>query len=260
MDFLFQKCLVQKRDQLFAQSYRLDYRMEEIKYINSIIQKDIRTEYGGILQRLKAVEGHKLALLQHEMSNLQLNSELINEILTSFIADTKKDVNPLRFMVKLGIMKANIDQIMTKPFRKDIEVFPNDMPRELMEFREKVEGCRKQEALVSMKDQVIWNLVSQKKNIAKNAVKNLDGAASEEVKRWIELLKGWEEERKAYDQICYFCGDRLDGKNVNKKCKINQDHKLYMNFKGFTQRTPPNSFFGTKRHYWAPPDLDQYDG
>jgi hypothetical protein len=42
--------------------------MEEIKYVKSVIEQDAKTEFGGIIERLKNAEGKKLSVLQHMMS------------------------------------------------------------------------------------------------------------------------------------------------------------------------------------------------
>lgn len=77
MDRIIKECLVQKRDQIEAQVYRLDYRMEEIKYVKSVIEQDAKTEFGGIIERLKNAEGKKLSVLQHMMAQIQLDVDEI---------------------------------------------------------------------------------------------------------------------------------------------------------------------------------------
>lgn len=63
--------LVDKRDKIIAQLHRLEYRVEEIRFVKNIIARDIRSEYSGILERLKSHEGVKLAELSHEVSLAQ---------------------------------------------------------------------------------------------------------------------------------------------------------------------------------------------
>lgn len=63
--------LVEKRDKIIAQLHRLEYRSEEIKFVKNIISRDIRSEYAGILERLKHVEGVKMANISHEVSLVQ---------------------------------------------------------------------------------------------------------------------------------------------------------------------------------------------
>ncbi len=45
--------MLQKKDQLLAQVHRVEYRIEEIRYIKSIIERDVRSEYSAMLSRLQ---------------------------------------------------------------------------------------------------------------------------------------------------------------------------------------------------------------
>ena len=56
---------------LLAQMHRISYRMDETSYVRSIIEKDARGEFSGVIDRLKNNEGQKLAIIQNEMSQLQ---------------------------------------------------------------------------------------------------------------------------------------------------------------------------------------------
>jgi palmitoyltransferase len=49
---------------------KIEYRIEEIKYVKTIVERDARAEYSSILERLKSSEGSKLALLHHEIAEL----------------------------------------------------------------------------------------------------------------------------------------------------------------------------------------------
>jgi hypothetical protein len=55
--------VVPKRAQLIAQIVRLDHRIDEVKTVKSVIEKDIRNEYGAIMERLRSSEGVKMAVL-----------------------------------------------------------------------------------------------------------------------------------------------------------------------------------------------------
>ena len=55
--------LVPKRAQLIGQIVRLDHRLDEIKAVKGVIEKDIRDEYAAVMARLKSAEGVKLAVL-----------------------------------------------------------------------------------------------------------------------------------------------------------------------------------------------------
>jgi len=73
--------LVPKRAQLIAQIVRLDHRIDEVKTVKGIIEKDIRNEYGAIMERLRSSEGVKMAVLQHDIAEVQKDITRIDEIL-----------------------------------------------------------------------------------------------------------------------------------------------------------------------------------
>jgi palmitoyltransferase len=59
----------------------LDHRLEEIKAVKQVIERDIRNEYAAIMERLKSAEGIKTAVLQHDIAELQKDITRIDEVL-----------------------------------------------------------------------------------------------------------------------------------------------------------------------------------
>ena len=64
------QALVPKRAQLIGQIVRLDHRLDEIKTVKGVIERDIRNEYAGLMERLKSAEGVKTAVLQHDIAEV----------------------------------------------------------------------------------------------------------------------------------------------------------------------------------------------
>ena len=60
---------------------RLDHRLDEIKTVKNVIERDIRNEYAGIMERLRSAEGVKTAVLQHDIAEVQKDITRIDEIL-----------------------------------------------------------------------------------------------------------------------------------------------------------------------------------
>ncbi len=60
---------------------RLDHRIDEVKTLKGVIEKDIRNEYGAIMERLRSAEGVKMAVLQHDIAEVQKDITRIDEIL-----------------------------------------------------------------------------------------------------------------------------------------------------------------------------------
>jgi palmitoyltransferase len=55
--------LAPKQNQLRAQIVRVEHRLNEVRSVKQVIERDIRNEYAGIIERLKSAEGVKTAVL-----------------------------------------------------------------------------------------------------------------------------------------------------------------------------------------------------
>ena len=64
----------------------------------------------------------------------------------------------LGFLHKYKTLNDNIEYSITKQFKVEIDVFPNDLPRELAERRVLMEHYEEQRRLLKFKDDVIWKL------------------------------------------------------------------------------------------------------
>ena len=62
--------LVPKRSQLVAQIVRIDNRLDEIKTVKKIIERDIKNEFAGLIERLSSAEGVKTAVLSHDIAEV----------------------------------------------------------------------------------------------------------------------------------------------------------------------------------------------
>ena len=156
--------LVPKRAQLIGQIVRLDHRLDEVKTVKSVIERDIRNEYAGIMERLRSAEGVKTAVLQHDIAEIQKDITRIDEILMfmeeiAVGSDNAKNKtgnaqaegdkegslltpqpaaqatgpNQFGFLHSYRQVNENLEYAVTKQFKVDIEIYPNDLPRELAE-------------------------------------------------------------------------------------------------------------------------------
>ena len=64
IDEQLKKDILLKRDALIAHIHRLTYRIEEMKYVRTIIERDSKSEHQGLNERLKAAEIEKTSILQ----------------------------------------------------------------------------------------------------------------------------------------------------------------------------------------------------
>lgn len=65
---------------------RLDRRLDEIKTVKGVIERDIRNEYAAIMERLRSAEGVKCAVLQHDIAEVQKDITRIDQCL-DFVSD-----------------------------------------------------------------------------------------------------------------------------------------------------------------------------
>lgn len=215
--------LIQKRDQLEAQLYRLDYRMEEIKYVRGVIEQDAKIEFGGILERLKSHEGKKLSVLQHMMAEVQKDVDNVNLLTKEFTELTNQGQSDLNFMIKSPSIAQNIEFLLNKPFKREINVTPYDLPRELAILRKEVEECLLLEKLDKMKTEIIKNLFEVTKQAQKDVIDGLDVAANEELGQWAMLAEKYSDELAQFQLICYYCGCPLTNDSVNEPCVVNAE-------------------------------------
>lgn len=223
--------LIPKRTQLIAQITRIDYRVEEIKTVKGIIYRDIKNEYGGIVERLNSAEGVKLAILQYDIAELQKDVNRIDGILQhldelngvappqsaattppppapapgqNLVQQVGVEINQVGFLMKYKNLQEDIDELITKQFKVDIPVIPNDMPRELAEKRVQHEEYNKQKELLKEKNDVILKLVEEMKVREKTIKDELDKQTKAHVAQSLTLLDDYAVELKKFQLICTF--------------------------------------------------------
>ena len=296
--------LIPKRTQLIAQITRIDYRIEEIKTVKGIIDRDIKNEYGGVIERLGSAEGVKLAVLQHDVAEIQKDVNRIDEILQNLdelnnqapamvpgmapiIAPTMApgmapgtfpspklsepaqppafapSINHVGFLTQYKKLQEDVDYCITKQFKVDISVIPNDLPRELAERRVKLQDYEKQKEILKQKNEVILNLVEEKKIREVTIKDELDKQTRREITQWVGLVDNYAQELKKFQLICTFCGVHLDPIAVNLDCPKNplisdaKDFVPPVHF--YSSIVPPKEFFATGRHFFCKPDETETD-
>lgn len=242
--------LLNKRDMLLAQVHRISHRMDEINYVRSIIEKDIKGEFGGILDRLKNAEGKKVAVIQNEMAQLQSDIERIDALVANY-EQIKGD--RVLFLLRSRSLREDVESLLLKAFKTDIDQTPYDLPRELKELREKLERKNVGQQLLKLKDEIIWKLFNDRKNREVEAVEKFNNSVANEIESWAKLADKYAEEYKRYQLICYFCSEPMGPANINKKCKINEKKEMNPGFTGFTSKRPEPEYLGNSKHFFARP-------
>jgi len=73
-----QNVLYSKRESLVSQIKGLDERIEEVKNNRIFIEREIKSEYNTMIERLKNIEGNKVAHLVHEMNEIQKDIDRVD--------------------------------------------------------------------------------------------------------------------------------------------------------------------------------------
>lgn len=110
---------------------------------------------------------------------------------------------------------------MTKQFKVEIDVLPNDLPRELAERRVLLEHYEEQRKLLKFKDDVIWKLSQELKKKYDYYQDEFDKETRHEMNEWARLVDRYAGELKKYELVCSFCGQHLSDANINTECPEN---------------------------------------
>jgi hypothetical protein len=119
------------------------------------------------------------------------------------------------FLHKYRQINENIEYASTKQFKVEIDVMPNDLPRELAEKRVLMEHYEEQRRLLKFKDDVIWKLSQELKKKYDYYQEEFDKETRHEMNEWARLVDRYASELKKYELVCSFCGQHLADANVN---------------------------------------------
>jgi len=229
---------MKKRDVVMAQIDKVEYRTGEIKSVAGIIEKDIKTEYAGILERLKSLEGMKLAVVQHDLANLQKDIERIDNVLNTIDeyaqGELKQDYPG--FLARYKELNEYIEYALAKPFKQNIDVTTEDLTNEIQNRVQNLENSYKLDKLLQLKDQLITDLLEKQKQVSNS---------------WETLKIAYEQRLKIHQMVCAYCGIPLNECTANQRCYKNDSKKLLKD--KFTVEDPPADFCGTGRHYFSKP-------
>ena len=242
-----------KYNQLMNQIKYLDNISNQIKDIKNNIEKNIRKEYGQMIDNLNSFQGKKLAIINYESSNLQKNLKDISEIinyLNQIIVSDQPDM--IDFLLKYKHINEKVENILAKPIKTKYNIIPDDFPHELEEKEKKVQNCENLEQLCQFKDEIIWKLMTD--NDININIREMNEKSKLEIEKWAKLSDKYASELKKYNLICKFCGCALDENTVNSSCEKNfniEGQELTELQNSITNKSL-EGIIGSKRHYFVP--------
>lgn len=168
--------LLEKKEILTAQIYRIEYRIEEIRNVKKAIERDVRKEYSETLEKLKSNEGEKVAILEKELADLQEDLNILNDLGMHFIEMSTNNSDPFYFMLNSRNLYEKMIYLVSKPFKTIIDVYPNDLPRDLTDKRLELEKIMAFKEIISFKDELIVMLKNLKEEKLKKRKEELGKA------------------------------------------------------------------------------------
>ena len=173
--------LMNKLGELNYYNNKVNELTEKVNLAKKDLVRDIRSQYSVLSEKIKDVEGKRNAILSFETSQLQYDSNNIQDI-NNYLSDvqSKKGPTMISFLLQFPQLKSKIERLLEKPLKEkidlsNIENYPNDL-EERHKILEDYDKIKKQ---LETKNDTIWKILNEKKerekNIIDNAKKKING-------------------------------------------------------------------------------------
>ena len=244
--------LMNKIGELNYYNKKVNELTEKVNISKKELVRDIRAQYTVLSEKIKDIEGKRNAILSFETSQLQYDSNNIQDI-NNYLSDVQSKKGPpmISFLLQFPQLINKIERLLEKPLKEkidlsNIENYPNDL-----EERHKIlEDYDKIKTQLETKNESIWKILNEKKQKEKNILDNAKKKSMEQIEEKAKLNDKYDKDLKKFMIVCAFCGKYIDKKTVNSECQANE--QFYLNFY-FTKEAPPMNLINTKRHYFGEP-------
>ncbi|CAD8066558.1 unnamed protein product [Paramecium primaurelia] len=234
--------LIPKRQEILEQVQKIDNRIDEIKYQSQKIENITREECEIIIDKLKSVETQKLQMLYHDKNELLRDIDQIEifQQRISYLQDFNSQKN-------LHIFE-NIERLSKKRIKKQIDIYPDDLPQDLIQLKQLQLQNQVLQKLMDLKNEIIWKLFSDSQIENKKIKEELEKQANQEFQEWYNIVDQYQQELNRYKLQCTFCGINFDYQLINTDCNSNQQDAI---IQFDCEQIPPEQFFGTQRHFFC---------
>lgn len=250
--------LVTKYHQLESGQEHIEEIFEKLRVSKKGIERDLRTQYSALLEKIQGIEGKKVAVLSYESSQLQnqLNSiqDLIIEI-KELAGNDSPDM--ISFLLRYNEINDTIEKIMNRQFKEPTIIHSlGDFPNDLAVRHKKIEEFDLLKKKMDKKNDTIWELLIEKKDKDNKEINDFKEKSKNDIAEWVKLSDRYALEIKKYNVVCSFCGKYLDDSTINTHCEANEYYSLS---RFFTKTYPPQDSINSKRHYFNEP-VDNLEG
>ena len=250
--------LMNKLGELNYYNNRVNELIEKVNLAKKDLVRDIRAQYSALSEKIKDVEGKRNAILSFETSQLQYDSNNIQDI-NNYLSDvqSKKGPTMISFLLQFPQLKSKIERLLEKPLKEKIDLSNiENYPNELEERHKILEDYDKIKKQLETKNDTIWKILNEKKEREKSIIDNAKKRSMELIEEKAKLSDKYDKDLKKFIVVCSFCGKYIDKKTINTECQANE--QFYLNFY-FTKEAPPMNLINTKRHYFGEPVSNNLD-
>ena len=246
--------LVQKKQKLSDYINKLDERINEIKEIKSVYDREIKTEFSNQNEKLKAEAGKNLAIMQHDMNVLVKDIENINNIfntINSFTTGERRD-DQVGYLKIYRDLNEKIETIITKSIVNNTDKINLDcFEYQMVNIKQLFKRINEQQISLKRKDDTIWNLLQEKKRIHEQS--KVDEENVKEINIFTKITDRYAQEILNMQMKCVFCGTSADRLTVNEMCPSNSKEQELNNI----NENVPKNRIGDKYHYFIRPKIEE---
>ena len=250
--------LMNKLSELNYYNNRVTELNKKVNLAKKDLVRDIRAQYTAMSEKIKDIEGKRNAVLSYETSQLNIDNNNIQDI-NNYISDVQaqKNISMINFLLQFPHLKKRMERILEKPLKENIDLSNiEDFPNELEERHKILDDYNNVIKLSESKDEIIYRVISEKKNKEKIILENARKRSMEQIEEKAKMSDKFDKYLKKFMVVCSFCGKYIDIKSVNSECQANE--QFYLNFY-FTKEAPPNEYINTKRHFFGEPVNNKLD-
>ena len=147
------------------------------------------------------------------MENMQADLEKINSIIQS----VESSQDQVAFLKRSKEIRESMEQCIAKSINPNLDVYPEDLPQELIEIRKQMENKPGLDQLLNIKNEIIFKLISDKTGAAA-----IDSTAQGELEEWAKLTDKFAGQLQRFKCMgCEYCGIELSAETVNTNCPKN---------------------------------------
>ena len=238
--------LAPRREQLSQLRHLILQRSDEIKQVTDSIAKETAADADSIIDRLKAAETLKHAVLQQQLNECLAELESVDHLVDKITAGSEAaavtsnlsnfkhlsshalnssldgEVGMVGFIQLYPELSSAIDRLVARPINVKIDLVSDDLPREMSERNEVVRRCDRYEQALAVKDQMLWQMLKEKEGWDEklNKEQEMNKEYANEMSEWLALTNSMSEE------INRIRDDNVADKSTQATCRPWQPNTL----------------------------------